>query len=145
MMVVGLKGSSKCCWYYSLQTFPCKKEENRPYRGLEKEFHIAAKHPWILIMPVKLKVRRAGGMDKCSWHCEGDGKRAGDDIADEREGGWGGEEERTTQPNLLRTCLHSLTVKALRQRWHISIASTQAWRTVTKRAPTREQSNLLLK
>lgn len=53
-------------------------------------------------------------MDECSWHCEGVGKREGDDTAEENKGGpQRGEEDMSGREkrNLFKTCLFSLTLK----------------------------------
>lgn len=54
-------------------------------------------------------------MDECGWHCEGVGRREGDDTAEENKGGpgrGGGEDTSGREKrNLFKTCLFSLTLK----------------------------------
>lgn len=54
-------------------------------------------------------------MDECGWHCEGVGRREGDDTAKENKGGpqRGGGEDMSgrEERNLFKTCLFSLTLK----------------------------------
>lgn len=96
-------------------------------------FHMAAKHPLNTNTACKAQCagrerRRAGGMDECSWHCEGDGRRRGEDTAEKREGGREGAWFRRGETeSVANMCVQSNRKEAFMHRWHVSIASSKAW------------------
>lgn len=122
-----LNNTSEFCGCYSLHALPWTETGHTV--EWKKAFHIAAKHPWILIMPANLKVLVEKGKEL-------EGRTSAADIVREMEGEGemtlqrkkgGREEDRMIQERGNQICWKQ---EALTHYWHISIACTWAWHTV---------------
>lgn len=104
--VSSLNDVSEFCSCYSLHA-----TKNKPYSrvGGKKSISYCCEAPLNTNNACKAQStggerQRARGMDECSWHCEGDGRRGGDDIAEKREGGQCAEEKRMIQARGNQIC-----------------------------------------